>query len=266
MQILLTAFRGTSSELLVKAANYKSLLLPNDKVMDSRLLLQEIGAQSYDYIVSFGQKPNIKDKVYLELTARNAGGEQDTNFEYDRLKRALEANTIPVRISHRAGTSFCNALYWSGLHYLSRSGLRTKMIFLHIPFYENCSEPEAFFERILAAIENFQEEKGKGKQTVDFSTITACGECCAGCEKKIGGLCAGCIEADGYVPEWAGSGRCRVHACTRNHKVSFCGICSEFPCGQLPSMIPWNADIVAHLSGLAKQYREQSEEAGKGEE
>lgn len=37
----------------------------------------------------------------------------------------------------------------------------------------------------------------------DFSTITACGECCVGCSKKIDGLCPGCIEADGHVPEWA---------------------------------------------------------------
>ena len=40
----------------------------------------------------------------------------------------------------------------------------------------------------------------------DFSTITACGECCVGCSKKIAGDCPGCIEADGRVPEWEGSG------------------------------------------------------------
>lgn len=41
---------------------------------------------------------------------------------------------------------------------------------------------------------------------IDFTTVTACGECCIGCAKKIDGICKGCIEADGYVPEWAGSG------------------------------------------------------------
>lgn len=35
----------------------------------------------------------------------------------------------------------------------------------------------------------------------DFTTITACGECCVGCSKKIEGSCPGCIEADGCVPE-----------------------------------------------------------------
>ena len=33
----------------------------------------------------------------------------------------------------------------------------------------------------------------------DFTTITACGECCAGCSKKIAGSCPGCIEADEYA-------------------------------------------------------------------
>lgn len=90
---------------------------------------------------------------------------------------------------------------------------------------------------------------------MDFAKVTACGECCDGCEKKKDGICKGCIEADGYVPEWAGSGRCKIHACTREHGVQFCGICGEFPCGQLTSIIHWNPDIVRHLSALAEQYR-----------
>ena len=35
----------------------------------------------------------------------------------------------------------------------------------------------------------------------DFTTITACGECCVGCAKKKDGSCPGCIESDGRVPE-----------------------------------------------------------------
>lgn len=38
---------------------------------------------------------------------------------------------------------------------------------------------------------------------IDFTTVTACGECCTSCVKRIDGICKGCIEADGYVPEWA---------------------------------------------------------------
>ena len=88
----------------------------------------------------------------------------------------------------------------------------------------------------------------------DFETITACGECCTGCLKKKSGICPGCIEADGRVPEWAESGVCRVHACCIEHNVRFCGLCSEFPCEKLPQMIPWNTDIVRHLSALKEGY------------
>lgn len=99
--------------------------------------------------------------------------------------------------------------------------------------------------------------QGEEKEKIDFSTITACGESCANCPKKANGICKGCIEADGYVPEWADSGRCKVHACTRVHNVQFCGICENFPCQQLTSLIHWNPNIVEHLSRLAKQYGEQ---------
>lgn len=88
----------------------------------------------------------------------------------------------------------------------------------------------------------------------DFSTITACGECCSGCSKKAEGSCPGCLEADGRVPEWAESGMCRIHACCREHHTHFCGVCCEFPCEKLPQMISWNPEIVQHLSALRDEY------------
>ena len=93
----------------------------------------------------------------------------------------------------------------------------------------------------------------------DFSTLTACGECCVGCSKKLNGSCPGCIEADGRVPEWAESGRCKIHACARDHGVQFCGLCELFPCEKLPAMIPWNADVIDHLSALRDEYLKQRE-------
>ena len=88
----------------------------------------------------------------------------------------------------------------------------------------------------------------------DFTTITACGECCVGCSKKINGECPGCIEADGRVPEWAQSGMCMIHACCKEHNARFCGLCREFPCDKLPQMISWNPEIVKHLSTLRDAY------------
>jgi hypothetical protein len=92
----------------------------------------------------------------------------------------------------------------------------------------------------------------------DFSKITACGECCERCAKKKDGRCLGCIEAKGRVPEWAQSGICRVYACCEEYQAQFCGLCSEFPCEKLPQMIPWNPDIVNHLSRLRDEYYKQS--------
>ena len=88
----------------------------------------------------------------------------------------------------------------------------------------------------------------------DFTTVTACGESCVECPKKLDGRCPGCIEADGRVPEWAESGRCRVHACARDHQAAFCGLCSEFPCGKLPEMMPWNPGIISRMTALRDEY------------
>lgn len=125
--------------------------------------------------------------------------------------------------------------------------------------------PERFIEDTAADLAQTVGIWGrKGRETletakIDFTAITACGECCNGCPQKESGYCKGCIEADGYVPEWAGSGRCKVHACAREHGVQFCGICGEFPCERLTSVIHWNPNIVEHLHKLAEQYRNQKE-------
>jgi len=91
-------------------------------------------------------------------------------------------------------------------------------------------------------------------EMIDFTKITACGECCAGCKKKENGLCEGCIESDGHCKEWAESGQCPIHKCAREHGVQFCGLCSKFPCGELTKKIHWNPNIVEHLTKLANGY------------
>lgn len=93
-------------------------------------------------------------------------------------------------------------------------------------------------------------------EEIDFSTLTACGERCVKCQKRINGICKGCIESDGYVPEWAQSGRCKVHACTRNHNVTFCGLCSEFPCKDICNIIHWKENIIEQMKELAEKYKQ----------
>ena len=156
MDILLTGFQGTSSELLVEKASQKSIILPNNKIVDSQLLIAEINLRKYDYILSFGQKPNIKNKLYIETTAGNMAEHLNTNLEYDKLKTVFENNKLSVHISNNAGTSFCNALYWNGLNYIYNKGIDTKMIFIHIPFCKNITDSEWFYHRILTGIEYLQ--------------------------------------------------------------------------------------------------------------
>ena len=97
----------------------------------------------------------------------------------------------------------------------------------------------------------------KEYQKIDFSEITACGEFCTRCEKKKDGRCPGCIAADGRVPEWAESGRCKIHACTREHGVQFCGLCKEFPCERIPELMPWNKNAVSHHTYLKNEFKKQ---------
>lgn len=149
-KILMTAFRGTSAQSLVeRVTGCKTLFLPNDKVKDSELLIQAISDERFDEVICFGQRPLIRDQVHLETTARDQTRSIDTNFDCEKLKRLLEANGVAVKISHNAGTSFCNRLYLNGLKYIRQNNLNTKMVFIHIPFAENITDFNRFCEKIL---------------------------------------------------------------------------------------------------------------------
>lgn len=93
------------------------------------------------------------------------------------------------------------------------------------------------------------------KTEIDFSRITACGECCTGCEKLQSGACRGCLDTDGRCEEWKESGQCAIFRCTREHNALFCGLCPEFPCEALPKKLFWRKDAVSQLRLLAQQYR-----------
>ena len=156
--ILMTGFRGTSSEQFVKKQTVShSLILPNDKILDAKILLDQLqrSPESVKYIFSFGQKPNIKDKIYIETAARSGSRCLYTEFAYDELHDAFRTEHIEVRLSDRAGTSFCNALYWNVLEYFHAQKFEAKIVFLHIPFCKNMTAPEDFCERIRKGIENY---------------------------------------------------------------------------------------------------------------
>ena len=93
---------------------------------------------------------------------------------------------------------------------------------------------------------------------IDFTLITACGECCVGCKKKEDGICGGCIETDGNFQEWLESKGCPIYKCAKQHNVQFCGLCKEFPCEWLINKITWIPNVVEHLSNLASLYYKQN--------
>ncbi len=151
--ILLTAFCGTSAKTLIKdTKDYKTLFLPNDKIKDSEKLINMISIEEFDYIFSFGQKPNIKNKVYIETTARNGEFQISTNYDYIKLKEIFEQNGIIAKISHNAGTSYCNTLYLNGLKYIAKNHLGVEMIFVHIPFEKNIFDFENFRKSVLESL------------------------------------------------------------------------------------------------------------------
>lgn len=157
-KILLTAFRGTSSEaLLENITEYEILLLPNDKVKDSQMLIEAISKVHFDYVISFGQRPNIKDKVHIETTARDKTKQLQTDFDCERIRQMFETHGLVAKLSENAGTSFCNRLYWNGLKHISEKHLETQMVFIHVPYEKNITDFEGFQEKIFEIMrEDFQ--------------------------------------------------------------------------------------------------------------
>lgn len=157
MKVLLTAFQGTSSEKLVLCfgVRYSKLILANSKSESVKQLIATICADNFDYIISFGQKPVIKDKTYIELQGKLGNVIYQTDFETDRLASVLTTERLPVRFSKNAGTSFCNHLYASGLQYISQSCRQAKMVFIHVPFEKNISDFNAYSHQLIRAIDGF---------------------------------------------------------------------------------------------------------------
>ena len=155
-KILLTAFRGTSAELLVKGIEpelqYSVLYLPNDKARDSELLIEVLKQERFDYVISLGQRPNIKDKVHIETRAKKDGLSIETAFGCEKLKYMFEQAGLQAKLSDNAGTSFCNELYWNGLRYLEENKSGTKMVFIHVPFEKNISDVDEFRRMMFCQI------------------------------------------------------------------------------------------------------------------
>lgn len=159
MQILLTAFKNTSSETLVKSIKeYDRLILENDKIKSVSQLEKALQNENFRYILSFGQRPVIKDKIHIEDRASINGELLETSFNITRLKRAFDDHKIVVKLSHNAGTSYCNNIYYHGMRMIVENHMNTEMVFIHIPFMKNISHSADFFCSVKKGIIDFISE------------------------------------------------------------------------------------------------------------
>ena len=155
--ILLTAFYGTSSEGIIKnfENTYDKLILVNDKAKSVKQLMVAIEERRPDYIISFGQKPLIKDKIYIERCGREQDVIYQTDFEVRELQKFLEQAGLVTCTSNYAGSSYCNHIFVSGLKYIREKEYSCKMVFLHVPFEKNISNRADYISRIKWAVEAF---------------------------------------------------------------------------------------------------------------
>ena len=131
-RILLAAFSGTSSEMLLEGMQEDKLFLPSDMQRDGELLTASIAQKSYRYVICFGQKPVLQNKVKIERRALRQENAIYTEFPCDALKQLFEKNGITAELSDRPGCSYCNNVYRKGLEYLYDGKCKTKIVFVHV--------------------------------------------------------------------------------------------------------------------------------------
>lgn len=152
--VLLTAFRGTSSEKLITAFDdtYIKIILENDKNISEKQLVDALENNKINYIFSFGQKPVIKDKIYIETVGKIDGTIYNTDFNIDKLASALNSRGLSARVSSNAGTSYCNNIYAYGLKYISENNYNAKITFIHVPFEKNISDFQDYSKKLIKSI------------------------------------------------------------------------------------------------------------------
>lgn len=159
MPILLTAFKNTSSEILINSIKgFDRLILENDKIKSVERLERALQNKNFRYILSFGQRPVIKDKIYIEDMASINGEALKTSFDTASIKQVFYNNKIVVRLSHNAGTSYCNNIYYHGMKMIAEKRLNTEMVFIHIPYMNKIGNSAEFFHSIENGIIDFVSE------------------------------------------------------------------------------------------------------------
>lgn len=139
MNILYAGFEGrnNSSKILLDTLNCDDkLYLKNNKQLSCEQIENLLKAKSYDYVLLFGQKPIIKNKLSIEQYAKK-DTILESNIDTNALSLFLTSKNINNYISQNAGTSYCNNIYYFTLNYIKSNNLNTKAVFIHIPYIKN---------------------------------------------------------------------------------------------------------------------------------
>lgn len=156
--ILLTAFKDTSSERLInRFSDHDRLILENHRDRSVEQLINRLNENTYGLILSFGQRPLIKDKIHFESTARDKNGvEYITDFDIEAALKICGDIGLSAKRSDNAGTSYCNNIYYWGLSYIKSRSLNTEMCFVHVPYDKNIGDFEDFSDKIKLLINHIQ--------------------------------------------------------------------------------------------------------------
>lgn len=144
-RILFTCFKGSdnSSKILIDKIknnpNIIKLYLDNDFDKCKYQLYSYLDQNNFDYIISFGRKPIIK-QLYIETNAKHDNITLKTNFDYNDFLLNLSNLKIKYKLSNNAGNYLCNHIYFSGLDYIKKNSRNEEMIFIHTPDIKNFSE------------------------------------------------------------------------------------------------------------------------------
>lgn len=150
MKVLYTAFKGKTNSSKILLDQIKSddkLYLTNSFKTSVKELIDRIKNNEYDVIVAFGQAPIERNTIKIETTAR-AEECLVTDYDFENIKNNIEKE-YKVVISNNAGNYLCNNIYYNGLKYIKENGLKTKMIFIHIPKINNINNIEKLSKLIL---------------------------------------------------------------------------------------------------------------------
>lgn len=138
-------------------SNYKKIYLKNDKLKSTQQILNVMKPSSF--IILFGQKPLIKNKVFIELQAKKDNQVLFTDINYNLLSQVFVKNGVNTYSSNNCGTSYCNHLYFEILEHIASFALNSSVIFIHIPYIKNINNSTVFFQSLENVIVDLSTEQ-----------------------------------------------------------------------------------------------------------